>query len=431
MIGAAFAALVYVELSFWNTAQPEAFGGMLTAYGLVAAGHAARRFQRGLAPHLLCFGAGIAFGCAFLLKPHLAAGAAVCAIALFVHAWKRTHSLMRALLPGALMLLGAAAPLLAVCAWFVARGAWNDLVWTLFVFTPHYTQLGWADGAPFLLGFAWLMLLGWFSLLLPVGLLAAMRLPQLSAAEPRLGQVIFGTTVLHLLGVSLQAKFIPYHFACTLPLVCLVAGIGFYKLGVRLAAHGTPALLLFIAVLLALDVARTPLYQKLGWDFSEAEQFWPASARRVAALLHGRAALRALDGELYHLGDCDLDDNRTVGQELARRTSAHDSVYVWGFEPAVYWFSGREPASRYIINSPQRTAWTEERTRRELMQSLSARAPKVIAVQHSDEMEMVTGDKLDSAAVLARFPELQQWLASRYERFATLRDFDLYERRAR
>jgi hypothetical protein len=432
MIGGAFAALVYVQLGYWNTAQPEAFGGMLTAYGLAASAHAARRWQTrspGLVPHALCFAAGLAFGCAFVLKPHLAAGAVMCALALFVHEYKRTLSKLGAVLPGVIMAVGSALPVLAVCVWFLARGAWHDLAWTLFEFTPHYTQLGWTDGPLYLFSFAWLMLFGWFSLLLPLGALAAMCMRPLSAAEPWLGQALFGTAALHMLGVSLQAKFIPYHFASTLPLLCLSAGIGFYKLGSRLAAHSTQALLFFISALIALDVARTPLYQKLKWDFAEQPQFWPASARRTAALLRGGAALRALDVELYRLGDYQLDDNRTVGYEIAARTNASDTVYVWGFEPAVYWFSGRSPATRYITNQPQRTAWNQEATRAELMTDLHTREPAVIAVQHGDDMEMVTGSTLDSSAVLQTFPELKQLLATQYVLSNSLRGFDLYAHR--
>jgi hypothetical protein len=208
-----------------------------------------------------------------------------------------------------------------------------------------------------------------------------------------------------------------------------LAGLGLYKLWQRCVAAGPLAAALFVLVAGLLDASRTPLYQKLGWEDLQAEHFWPASFERIRAFAIGRHSREALDAKLYNAADYSLDDNRIVGRELAREAPVSDTIYVWGFEPGVYWFAGRKPATRFLTNTPQRSPWQLEPTRRELIAELTDHWPHTIVVQHRDVMKQVTGDELDSKAALATFPELSELLASRYQFQRTLRDFDLYQRR--
>jgi hypothetical protein len=99
---------------------------------------------------------------------------------------------------------------------------------------------------------------------------------------------------------------------------------------------------------------------------------------------------------------------------------------VWGFEPAVYWFSRRHPASRYLYDVPQRAAWQRDRARTELLDDLGARPPAAVVVQHGDYFKYVTGDDLDSHGALATFPELTRLLDDRYRLTETVGDLDIY-----
>ena len=138
-----------------------------------------------------------------------------------------------------------------------------------------------------------------------------------------------------------------------------------------------------------------------------------------------------LDRELYYVADYNLDADRRVARELEHRTAPNAAVYVWGFEPAIYWFSGRLPASRFVYNVPQRVTWEQGFARRELLRDLNRRPPEAIIVQHNDVFNMVTGNGEDSHDALPEFPELFALVEDRYDKVTSVEDFDLYLRRPR
>ncbi|MET0592315.1 MAG: glycosyltransferase family 39 protein, partial [Polyangiaceae bacterium] len=164
IVAGALAVLVHGELEFWHTAQPESFGGMLTAWALVLAtfepreGDARARLQQ-LAAWAI---AGACYGAAFLMKPPLGAGAL--ASSAFV-TWRmlqksEKRSPLDYALPTLVIGAGSAVPILLCVAWYAARGALGDLYEAIFVFAPHYTKLSW-EGAS-VLGAVYLAFEEWF-----------------------------------------------------------------------------------------------------------------------------------------------------------------------------------------------------------------------------------------------------------------------------
>ena len=95
--------------------------------------------------------------------------------------------------------------------WFAARGAWHDLYETLFVFTPHYTRLGWEDatvpGMVYLAVEEWLIDLSGPN---AVGVLAALILPPLASREREGVLHVLLVIAFQLVGVAMQGKFFPY-----------------------------------------------------------------------------------------------------------------------------------------------------------------------------------------------------------------------------
>ena len=81
VFGGTLAVLVHAQLEFWHTAQPESFGGVLTAWAiLLATPEADGADRRARAQQLGAFGlAGALYAFAGLLKPPLAGGALVSA----------------------------------------------------------------------------------------------------------------------------------------------------------------------------------------------------------------------------------------------------------------------------------------------------------------------------------------------------------------
>jgi hypothetical protein len=419
LLGGALATLIHAELEFWHTGQPEAFGGALTVFALVLTtgpGTSAATFSR---RGVSWAAAGVLFGLAFLMKPPLGGGAIVCAAYLARAEYERLGRRIDFLAPALVMAAGSLAPIGACALWFWARGAWPELSWTLFEFTPGYTALGWNGSALGFYGYGLGELLTGFSFLLPVGVAAAVALRPIHGREREALLLVAGIASVHVAGIALQAKFFQYHYSATLPLVAWASGLGLYKLWRRALNFRAAGVIAYAVVVCALVASRVALRHNPG-------TFWERTADRMTFLFLRNSSRVELDRKLYHVVDYDLDVDRSAGEAVARLTSPGEPIFVWGFEPAVYWFSRRTTASRYLYDVPQRAAWQRGRARSELLGELAATPPAAIVVQHGDVFSFVTGDELDSHGALATFPELARLLDDHYRLSETVGDLDIY-----
>jgi len=425
LVGSAVAALIQAELEFWHTAQPEVFGGYLTVAALLvstSAPHPRRRVWTWVST-------GVLFGLAFLFKPPLGGGAFVCGAYLAKREQQRTDSTARALLAMVVVGAGAALPILLCGAWFWLRGAWPALHWTLGEFTPGYTALGWQDRqAAGMLYYALEEAFFKFSALAAAGVIAMASITPLHSREREGTYLVLGIIAIQIAGVAMQGKFFPYHYTATLQLIAFLAGLGLYKLwrrcvsGVSGGFGGALAFMSFVVVVTSMRTASRDLPQ----DYSER-----ALMRLQYAFRMGPYKTReALDRDLSYVADFNLAADRDVALEVRSRTRSEDAVFVWGFEPAIYWFSERAPASRFIYDVPQRSEWQKGYARRELLRDLHERVPAVIVVQHNDVFPSVTGHVLDSHDELPGFPELGSFIEGGYQFVRRIEDFDIYERKA-
>ncbi|WP_437955937.1 glycosyltransferase family 39 protein [Sorangium sp. So ce119] len=455
IVAAALAVLVHAQLDFWHTAQPESFGGMLTVFALLAAtprgGAGAPRPAKGAAALVA---SGALFGAAGLLKPPLAGGGVVLAVALAAPALAelarralhggargedqragaevgralegepaRAAASTRALLwaalrPALLVALGGALPVLACVAWFAAAGALGDLWEVLFVFTPHYTALGWRDAG--VLEMAWHGASEWlvrYSGPLALGLCFLLALhPE---RRERAGVALLaGVIAMHLVGVVMQAKFFPYHYGATWPLTAMLAALGLWKAWERCARRGVRAIAALVAVLVAAGFARSATKDV-------ADDYVERCAERLALLAAGARDLDRLD-RLASVADVNAAANRAVAAWLRERVAPGRPVFVWGFEPVIYDLADRPPATRYLYNVPQRAAWARQEARDALMRDLAASPPAAIVVERRDVFPSVTGDVLDSRDTLDGFPALAGLIEERYELAVLIEDFEIY-----
>jgi len=432
VIGAALGVLVHAELEFWHTAQPESFGGMLTAWALVLATFepesndaGARRRQR-WAWAL----AGACYGMAFLMKPPLGGGALVSSafVTLRVYRKSRTSptdlSFIHLVWPTLTMAAGSFVPIALCVAWYAARGAFGDLYDAIFVFAPHYTKLSW-EGAS-VMGALYLAFEEWFvdlSAPTAAGVLAALLLPPVSAREREGMLHLLAVIAVQLVGVAWQGKFFPYHYGASLVLGSLVAGLGAYKAWQHALSRGYPAVAL-VAVTSYLVIQARSATRDTRTDFLDR-----CIARHRQFLGLSEMTREELDASLYSVADVSYGANRRVAEFLRRELAPTDFAFIWGFEPIIYDMSERRPASRYIYNVPQRVAWAKEATRAILIAELDARPPRAIVVEHRDVFPVVTGDAFDSADTLKRFPALAARINDDYALTTTIEDFDLYLRR--
>jgi hypothetical protein len=432
IVAGAMAVLVHAELEFWHTAQPESFGGMLTAWAVVLATFvpdsddaAGRRKQ--LAAWTA---AGMLYGLCFLLKPPLGGGALVSAafaaygLRAKVAGRPMTERLRAWAWPFVCVAAGGTIVVAACALWFAARGAWPDLYDTLFVFTPHYTKLGWEDAT--IPGMVYLALEEWFiDLSSPnaVGVLAALIIAP-KALREREGVLHFLLIIaIQLVGVAMQGKFFPYHYGASVLLGSFIAGLGAFKLWQLAVAKGPWGVLAFTTALPIVLWARSAT-RNTQTDFLDR-----CLARQKQLVGASGTTREELDGKLYSVADVSYDADRRVADFLHQRLSPDEYAFVWGFEPMIYDMAERRSATRFIYNVPQRVAWFRDRSRAALMADLDRHPPKAIVVEHRDVFPAVTGDSIDSADTLKKFPALDARIRDEYDLTTTIEDFDVYLKR--
>ncbi|MCC6646304.1 MAG: glycosyltransferase family 39 protein [Polyangiaceae bacterium] len=428
VLGAACAVGVHGQLEFWHTGQPESFGGVMIAWALVCATYRPASDDPRARAKLLAawIGCGALYTAAALCKPPLGGGFLVSAAFLAREELRLradeplSARVKAALRPVAALAVGGALVLSLCLAYFAAKGALRDLYQTLFVFTPHYTKLSferrWLNAY---LYFTLQHFLVEYSSFICVGVLTFLVLPPLGSREREGLLHLTLVAALQLFGVALQAKFFPYHYGATLPLGCLVAGWGAWKLWRRLSRTSLGVVVFGVA-----------LYwtsQGRGATRDLEDTYWDRCRQRVAAWLDP-SKRRATEDHLYSVADVSSGANRDVAAWLVAHTSPDDRVYIWGFEPEIYDLSARRPASRYIYNVPQRATWSTE-TRADLMAELEHAPPAVIVVERRDVFPVVTGNSLDSNDSMRDFPRFARFLRDGYEQETRIEDFDLYVRR--
>lgn len=437
-LAAALAVLAHAQLDFWHTAQPESFGGYLTVFAILLA---ARTPEEPVASKRAVYFAGVLFGLTGLLKPPLAGGGALLALYLAHREW---HSFVAAdtvsvstsgdrsgakpagstgarwiaaARPALWITLGGATPMVLCALWFAARGALGDLYQVLFVFTPHYTKLGW-EGSSVGGMFYWSFIewLTSYCSALSIGVLCALGFG-VDRREKPFTLFVAGIIAMHLVGVTMQAKFFPYHYGATWPLTALLAGVGFEKLRVRLAPRGAFGAAAFVVIVVLSCFGRS------GTKDTE-DAFMVRCKKRVGFLLGGLRDQEGID-RLATIADVSAGANRRVAAILREQVPADRPIFVWGFEPVIYDQSDRRPASRFLYNVPQRVGWSKGPMRATLLRDLAEHPPAAVVVEHRDVFPMVTGDAIDSADTLYDFWDFYVFL-QKYRLYMKVEDLDVY-----
>jgi hypothetical protein len=420
LVAGAVAALVHAELEFWHTAQPETFGGFLTVAALVVITLDPPKNRRWLIP----VATGALFGLCALFKPPLGGGILVCGAYLLTREQAHAAKLPQLVRTGLLIAAGFVAPIALVLLWIVGRGAWPAFWWTFHDFVPGYTKLNWSEAhASAWLYYALEETFFKFSALSAFGVIAAIAMGPIHAREREGIFLMLGIIAIQVTGIVMQGKFFPYHYAATLVLVAFIAGLGLYKLYRRCLVSGPGSLLALAAfVLVTIDM------RDGARDLPQT--FWARTQMRLAFLLRREPfqSRADLDRELSYVADYNLDVDRQVALDVRSRSGSNDALFIWGFEPSIYFLADRPLASRWTYNVPQRSPWQRGYARRELLKDLSVNRPKVIVVEHWDVFPSVTGSKLDSRDELPNFPELKALIDNQYRKVREIEHFEIYER---
>ena len=420
-LAAAIALFAHVMLDFWHTGQPESFGGILTVLALCIVTPAADKTTQSWA----ALTAGVLLGSASLMKPPLG-GALIVVFAYLLRQHVETGRIWKRVLPLASLVAGVVVVFGAVALYFVRHKAFSALFWTLHDFVPGYTALGWRpENSPIgVLHYAAVEGLIKFSAYIPIGIVAALVLPSAHSREKEGFYLICGIASFQVVGIAMQAKFFEYHYGATIPLLAFLAGLGWAKLWWSAQTRGVVAVLGFALAALVAALIAPAVHDLPGRP-------WQRTLQRAKFLLHSRdpKARERLDDTIAKAASFDLAADREVANWMKGQTGPDDTVLIWGFEPAIYWFAERKPATRFIYDVPQRCPWQQGKARQWFMDDIKKNNPVVVAVQHSDLFPGVTGHNTDSAADIADFPEFAEWLKRRYYAAGYRHDFEYFRRR--
>jgi len=362
------------------------------------------------------------------VKPPLIGGALPAAL-LFVHrrtaafhASHGTRKLAVLLAPLVSVGIGLAIPIAACAVWFLATGAMGDLYDTLFVFTPHYTALGWAHAGVDELVVR--SIVEWLVLGTPVLLFGILMLVVWWPTDERRTTVIAIAAMLaiQLVGIAMQAKFFPYHYGAIWGLTALLAALGLAMLSRALASKSRLGQVLLLTVIVAL------LTRPAGLRVPD-ESFATRTLVRLVAVMRGLSDSATLD-RLASAREVRPAVHRAVATFLREHVPANRSVLVWGFEPVIYDLAERRAATRYIYNIPQRVEWATD-MRDRFMRDMMQDPPAVIVVEHGDHLSWVTGSNFDSAESVAQFPAFAELLATGYQRVEPIANFDVFVEKLR
>ncbi|MET0592684.1 MAG: hypothetical protein ABW133_08295 [Polyangiaceae bacterium] len=252
------------------------------------------------------------------------------------------------------------------------------------------------------------------------GVLAALIFPPISSREREGTLHVLLVVALQLGGVAWQGKFFPYHYGASLVIGSIVAGLGAYKAWRFGLSRG------YFAVATVLMVAYLVIQARSATRDTRTDFLDRCVARQRYLLGLSDVTRAELDAQLYSVADVSYGANRRVADFLKNELTPDEFAFVWGFEPIIYDMAERRPATRYIYNVPQRVAWAKDATREQLMADLDLRPPKAIVVEHRDVFPVVTGDALDSADTLKKFPALDARINDRYSLATKIEDFDIY-----
>ena len=226
---------------------------------------------------------------------------------------------------------------------------------------------------------------------------------------------------MQLIGVALQAKFFPYHYAGLWPMTAMLAALGWWRTlcwcSKRHVSLAIPLAGLFIY-----------FFQYRSATKHLPQSWWQRAQRRYRLLAGGMSDTATID-ELASVADVDSRQNRALAKKINRLVGANQYIYIFGFEPVVYSLSNSKSSSRFIYNVPQRAPWSAAWAQAQLINDLKRNPPAAMVVAHGDAMPHVTGNATSSYDIMrSSFPALRKMLEQGYTHAERSGDFEIFVR---
>lgn len=300
---------------------------------------------------------------------------------------------------------------------YYLTGALKQFIDIQFVQIPLYANIGFETvSMDFILSNIYRLFLG--SVYSPLIFLSLLLFLFLIIRRTLTGDILilvswFLCTIFNLI---VQWKFFYYHFLVIIPPLAVCAVVAVNLLSRNLFRKNNRVLAYTIVIIfstLYFILAFKPYYQNY---------------QNLYSYLNNVSTLE----DLYIKNGITSDSAFMIGNTfqavdyVKANTKESDYIYVWGFDPLVYYLSDRKCASRFIYNYP--IYWKENNVsyRQEFINELKLNNPRLILVSSRDPLYYLSGYHEDSKQILDRFPDIKSYLESKYTYTAQIESFTIY-----
>ncbi len=284
-------------------------------------------------------------------------------------------------------------------------GVWPYYADIIHNFLAIYVTLGGGPVIPRLIWFTsnlaiWAACVGGFSLFCAAGLIDR------TLWIPRWKRVILASFLLGIVAMWLQSRNVVYQWTVLLPPFALLSATGVVALsnmaGPKAAKFLAPVLLMAICLITTRDI----------WI---SFVLHPSIQSQEAVLKN-----RDLVGEKWH-------DQRAVAAYVRSQAQPNDSLWVWGFEPALY-LVGPRPANRFVYTAPLCATFAPLSWKTEAWNSLRSQPPRFIVVQSHLLMDDLGAPDRD-AEQLWRETSVFPWFMNHYTLEKQIGAYKIYSRK--
>lgn len=430
LLAAILYAIGYYSVDFWHSAQTDGFVNFPAALAVLCFLLALRRLEQGTTIGnrpliLLCLGAGMMTSIAVLLKYPIGLLLPFILLILFLAQGVRRETFLAA----GWVVAGFALPLLLFATVSAARGGLQAFLDIQFGYIPAYNS-GFARDQSYL-AYTWDRFVLFWDLKPTIRLFTAIWLAELLLSGlvtrwPRPQWIVPLWGVAGLVYPAVQNHYNDGHMHTILPPLAIMAIHLLLNVDALLQHYGPrfrPAVALAGVALpfLVLFLPQSPYaHRNLEEKFAD-----------FAAVVSGQRTLEDnyVNGNYGTYGwGFSARAIVEMSHYLREHTRPEDPIFVWSFEPAVYFLSERQSASRFIFNFPLYGdfAWPEYRD--QFLAEMETHRPEIILVARNDAMPWVSGTEDDSQAAFDKFRAFRAFVESSYEPVAQVAQFTVYER---
>jgi len=290
--------------------------------------------------------------------------------------------------------------------WFYMRGALSDFIYTLFVYDAahfrsalnlniEYPHLSFAG---FMRRYLFLIIPALLSLLIKTN------------RRMRSANVLLYCWAVAAIGAFfIQARYFHYHMLPVIAPLALLGSQGFlslwsYSVLNKRVLFIKAKTLLISAIAFFLCIAIYP-HVLLTYSFTKS-------------FLHGTLATEFYGRFFTTRGGFSLSTITEAAQYIKNNSAKENSIYVWGFQPLLYFLSERQAPTRFFISAPLIAPFNKKKNkwREEVLADLKRKPPYYIIVAEDDALTntLMSGINRDSRTILREFKELLLFLEKHY-----------------